>query len=46
MLIEREKIRMKLQQEEKLFEAEHPQSAKLYVRAQDSLLGGVPIRFL
>jgi glutamate-1-semialdehyde 2,1-aminomutase len=46
MLIEREKIRMKLQQEEKLFEAEHPQSAKLYVRAQDSLLGGVPMNWM
>jgi glutamate-1-semialdehyde 2,1-aminomutase len=46
MMIEREKIRIKLRHEEKLFEAEHPQSAKLYARAQQSLLGGVPMNWM
>lgn len=46
MTTDREKIRVKLQREEKLFEAEHPQSAKLYARAQCSLLGGVPMNWM
>lgn len=46
MTIDREKIKLKLQREEKRFEAEHPQSAKLYARAQESLLGGVPMNWM
>jgi glutamate-1-semialdehyde 2,1-aminomutase len=34
------------QREEKRFIAEHPSSAKLYKRAQNSLLGGVPMNWM
>ena len=44
--IDRKKIKLKLQREEKLFEVEHPRSAKLYARAQESLLGGVPMNWM
>jgi glutamate-1-semialdehyde 2,1-aminomutase len=44
--INREKLLLKLHREEKLFEAQHPQSAKLYARAQGSLLGGVPMNWM
>jgi len=45
-MIDREKLKIKRQREEMQFMAEHPQSAKLYERAQNSLLGGVPMNWM
>jgi glutamate-1-semialdehyde 2,1-aminomutase len=44
--IDRKKLRLLLKREEKRFVAEHPRSADLYARAEDSLLGGVPMNWM
>jgi glutamate-1-semialdehyde 2,1-aminomutase len=44
--ISRAKLRELQQREEKKFVAEHAKSAELYARAQDSLLGGVPMNWM
>jgi glutamate-1-semialdehyde 2,1-aminomutase len=44
--IDRAKLRALHQREEKRFVAEHPRSAELYLRAQSSLLGGVPMNWM
>ncbi len=45
-MIDRRKLETRREREEKLFVAEHPRSAELYKRAQDSLLGGVPMNWM
>lgn len=45
-MIHRERLHSLQQREEKRFTAEHPRSAELYQRAQDSLLGGVPMNWM
>src|SRR5260370_10674001 len=44
--IDREKLNTLQQREAKRFVAEHPRSAELYKRAQQSLLGGVPMNWM
>ena len=44
--IHREKLRVLRENEEKRFVTEHPRSAELYQRAQNSLLGGVPMNWM
>src|SRR5271166_3773029 len=44
--IDRTKLKMLQEREEKRFVAEHPTSAKFYARAQDSLLDGVPMNWM
>src|SRR6267154_705141 len=44
--IDREKLKTLQQREAKRFVAEHPRSAELYKRAQQSLLGGVPMNWM
>jgi glutamate-1-semialdehyde 2,1-aminomutase len=44
--VDRSKLHTLHQREEKRFIAEHPGSAKLYKRAQNSLLGGVPMNWM
>ena len=44
--IDREKLRRLQEHEAKRFVAEHPRSAALYKRAQQSLLGGVPMNWM
>jgi len=44
--IDRNKLKKLQEREAKRFVAEHPQSAELYKRAQDSLLGGVPMNWM
>jgi glutamate-1-semialdehyde 2,1-aminomutase len=44
--VDRNKLHTLHQREEKRFIAEHPGSAKLYKRAQNSLLGGVPMNWM
>jgi glutamate-1-semialdehyde 2,1-aminomutase len=44
--VDRSKLRTLHQREEKRFIVEHPGSAKLYKRAQNSLLGGVPMNWM
>lgn len=41
--IDRARLLTLQQREEKRFVADHPRSAELYLRAQRSLLGGVPL---
>jgi glutamate-1-semialdehyde 2,1-aminomutase len=43
---DREKLKTLQQREAKRFVAEHPRSAELYKRAQQSLLGGVPMNWM
>lgn len=45
-MIDRVKSGELREREEKRFVAEHPRSAELYRRAQDSLLGGVPMNWM
>ena len=42
----REKLRKLQERETRRFAAEHPKSAALYERAQNSLLGGVPMNWM
>ena len=44
--IDRAKLKTLQQREAKRFVAEHPRSAELYKRAQESLLGGVPMNWM
>jgi glutamate-1-semialdehyde 2,1-aminomutase len=44
--IDREKLKQLQEREAKRFVAEHPKSAALYERAQNSLLGGVPMNWM
>jgi glutamate-1-semialdehyde 2,1-aminomutase len=44
--IDRDKLQKLRNQEELRFVAEHPRSAELYARAQNSLLGGVPMNWM
>src|SRR3974390_1028251 len=44
--IDREKLKHLHEREAKRFVAEHPRSAELYHRAQNSLLGGVPMNWM
>src|SRR5579859_5572081 len=44
--INRAKLQSLHQREEKRFVADHPRSAELYLRAQSSLLGGVPMNWM
>jgi glutamate-1-semialdehyde 2,1-aminomutase len=44
--IDREKLKTLQEREAKRFVAEHPRSAELYKRAQESLLGGVPMNWM
>src|SRR5271169_6285002 len=44
--INRAKLQSLHRREEKRFVAEHPRSAELYLRAQSSLLGGVPMNWM
>jgi glutamate-1-semialdehyde 2,1-aminomutase len=44
--INREKLKTLHEREAKRFVAEHPRSAELYRRAQQSLLGGVPMNWM
>ncbi|HET7107157.1 MAG TPA: aspartate aminotransferase family protein [Candidatus Acidoferrum sp.] len=44
--INRDKLKKLHQRESKRFVAEHPRSAELYKRAQQSLLGGVPMNWM
>lgn len=44
--IDREKLQGLREREEARFVAEHPKSAALYERAQNSLLGGVPMNWM
>jgi glutamate-1-semialdehyde 2,1-aminomutase len=44
--INREKLKKLQEREAKCFIAEHPRSAELYKRAQESLLGGVPMNWM
>src|SRR5258705_1674141 len=43
---DREKLKKLQEREAKRFVAEHPRSAELYKRAQESLLGGVPMNWM
>ena len=45
-MIDRAKLQSLHQREEARFVSEHPQSAALYQRAQDALLGGVPMNWM
>ncbi|HEY4977648.1 MAG TPA: aminotransferase class III-fold pyridoxal phosphate-dependent enzyme, partial [Candidatus Acidoferrum sp.] len=45
-LIDREKLKTLQQREGKRFVEEHPKSGALYLRAQKSLLGGVPMNWM
>jgi glutamate-1-semialdehyde 2,1-aminomutase len=44
--IDRRKLKELTKREEKRFKVEHPKSAALFNRAQDSLLGGVPMNWM
>lgn len=44
--INRERLHQLLEREQRQFVAEHPASAALYKRAQNSLLGGVPMNWM
>ncbi|HTA59548.1 MAG TPA: aspartate aminotransferase family protein [Candidatus Baltobacteraceae bacterium] len=44
--IDREKLKTLQQREAKRFVAQHPRSAEFYKRAQQSLLGGVPMNWM
>jgi glutamate-1-semialdehyde 2,1-aminomutase len=44
--IDREKLKALQEREAKRFVADHPRSAELYKRAQQSLLGGVPMNWM
>src|SRR6201982_1864155 len=44
--INRDKLKKLHEREAKRFVAEHPRSAELYKRAQQSLLGGVPMNWM
>jgi glutamate-1-semialdehyde 2,1-aminomutase len=44
--IDRARLHSLHQREEKRFIADHPRSAELYLRAQSSLLGGVPMNWM
>src|ERR1700758_572492 len=44
--IDRRKLKELTKREEKRFKGEHPKSAAVYNRAQDSLLGGVPMNWM
>jgi glutamate-1-semialdehyde 2,1-aminomutase len=44
--VERDKLKQLLEREAKRFVAEHPLSGELYKRAQNSLLGGVPMNWM
>jgi glutamate-1-semialdehyde 2,1-aminomutase len=44
--ISRQKLKKLQEREAKRFVAEHPQSARLYERAQNSLVGGVPMNWM
>src|SRR5260370_12033749 len=44
--INREKLKKLQEREARRFVAEHPRSAELYKRAQQSLLGGVPMNWM
>ena len=44
--IDRDKLKKLQQRESQRFVAEHPRSAELYRRAQNSLLGGVPMNWM
>jgi glutamate-1-semialdehyde 2,1-aminomutase len=44
--INRDRLKKLQEREAKLFVAEHPRSAELYKRAQQSLLGGVPMNWM
>jgi hypothetical protein len=44
--IDRSRLESLHQREEKRFVADHPRSAELYLRAQSSLLGGVPMNWM
>jgi glutamate-1-semialdehyde 2,1-aminomutase len=44
--IDRTKLHSLHRHEESRFIAEHPRSAELYLRAQNSLLGGVPMNWM
>src|SRR5271163_3502363 len=44
--IDRSRLHSLHQREEKRFVADHPRSAELYLRAQSSLLGGVPMNWM
>jgi len=44
--IDRERLKKLQQRESQRFLAEHPRCAELYRRAQDSLLGGVPMNWM
>src|SRR5258705_6982921 len=43
---DREKLKKLQEREARRFVAEHPRSAELYKRAQQSLLGGVPMNWM
>jgi glutamate-1-semialdehyde 2,1-aminomutase len=45
-VIRRDKLLALKEREEKRFVAEHPRSAELYARAQEALLGGVPMNWM
>jgi glutamate-1-semialdehyde 2,1-aminomutase len=45
-MINRDKLKILYEREAKRFVAEHPRSAELYKRAQQSLLGGVPMNWM
>ena len=45
-VIDRKKLKALQQREEQRFIADHPKSAAFYVRAQNSLLGGVPMNWM
>src|SRR5260370_4405155 len=44
--IDRDKLKRLQERESQRFRAEHPRSAELYRRAQNSLLGGVPMNWM
>jgi glutamate-1-semialdehyde 2,1-aminomutase len=44
--IDRARLESLLERQEKLFVAEHPRSAALYKRAENSLIGGVPMSWM
>jgi len=46
MTIDRKRLGELLEREERRFVEEHPRSAELYRRAQESLLGGVPMNWM
>ena len=45
-IVNREKLKKLHERETQRFVAEHPRCAQLYARAQDSLLGGVPMNWM